>query len=58
MQTRDQTAPSAISADMALRLAQALNTSAEMWLEMQLKYELWQAAQRPRTPVAPLHTSR
>jgi addiction module HigA family antidote len=44
-----------ISADMALRLEQALGTSAEMWLEMQLKYELWEASQMPRTPVAPLH---
>ncbi|HET8790339.1 MAG TPA: HigA family addiction module antitoxin [Modicisalibacter sp.] len=44
-----------ISADMALRLEQALGTRAEMWLEMQLKYELWQASQRPRTPVTPLH---
>lgn len=44
-----------ISADMALCLEQALGTNAEMWLEMQLKHELWQAAQRPRAPVAPLH---
>ena len=44
-----------ISADMALRLEQALDTSAEMWLEIQLKYELWQASQRPRVPVTPLH---
>jgi len=44
-----------ISADMALRLEQALGTSAEMWLEMQLKYELWQASQRPRAQVMPLH---
>ena len=44
-----------ISADMALRLEQALGTNAEMWLEMQLKHELWQASQRPRAPVAPLH---
>ena len=29
-----------ISADMALRLEQALGPSAEMWLAMQLKYEL------------------
>ncbi|TDU23167.1 addiction module HigA family antidote [Chromohalobacter marismortui] len=42
-----------ISADMALRLEQALGTSAELWLEMQLKYELWQAAQRPRAQVPP-----
>ncbi|MHA3027795.1 HigA family addiction module antitoxin [Chromohalobacter israelensis] len=46
-----------ISADMALRLEQALGTSAEMWLEMQLKYELWQAAQRPRAQVTPLHAA-
>lgn len=44
-----------ISADMSLRLEQALGTSAEMWLEMQLKYELWQASQRPRAQVTPLH---
>ncbi|MCE8014392.1 HigA family addiction module antitoxin [Billgrantia desiderata] len=46
-----------ISADMALRLEQALGTSAEMWLEMQLKYELWQASQRPRAQVTPLHAA-
>lgn len=40
-----------ISADMALRLEQALGTSAEMWLAMQMKYELWQAAQRPKAKV-------
>ena len=44
-----------ISADMALRLEQALGTSAEMWLEMQLKYELWIASQQPRAAVSPLH---
>ncbi|SDM28061.1 plasmid maintenance system antidote protein, XRE family [Modicisalibacter muralis] len=42
------------SAGMALRLEQALGTSAEMWLEMQLKHELWQASLRPRAPVVPL----
>ncbi|WP_346795869.1 HigA family addiction module antitoxin [Halomonas sp. Bachu 37] len=46
-----------VSADMALRLEQALGTSAEMWLEMQLKYELWQASQRPRAQVTPLHAA-
>ncbi|MDZ7851746.1 MAG: HigA family addiction module antitoxin [Halomonas sp.] len=44
-----------ISADMALRLEQALGTSAEMWLEMQMKHELWLASQRSRTQVTPLH---
>jgi antitoxin HigA-1 len=46
-----------ISADMALRLEQALGTRAEMWLEMQIKYELWQASQRPRAQVTPLHAA-
>jgi addiction module HigA family antidote len=32
-----------ISADMALRIAGATNTSAESWLNMQLKLDLWEA---------------
>ena len=40
-----------ISADMALRLSAALDTSAEMWLSMQSAYDLWQAEQRPRPKV-------
>jgi addiction module HigA family antidote len=35
-----------ISAEMALRLAKAFNTSAEMWLKMQQNHDLWQASQR------------
>ena len=34
-----------ISADMALRLAQAFNTSAELWLNLQRNYDLWHAAE-------------
>ncbi|WP_273430473.1 HigA family addiction module antitoxin [Chitinibacter tainanensis] len=41
-------AHSGISADMALRLADALGTSSESWLQMQINYDLWQAAQKPR----------
>jgi addiction module HigA family antidote len=40
-----------VSAEMALRLSQALDTSAEMWLSMQLAYDLWQAKQKPRPKV-------
>lgn len=40
-----------ISADMALRLAAGLGTSAESWLQMQLNYDLWQAEQKPQPPV-------
>jgi addiction module HigA family antidote len=43
-----------VSADMALRLGDALGTSAEMWLSMQLAYDLWKAEQRPRPRVAKL----
>lgn len=32
-----------VSAEMALRLSQALGTSAEMWLTMQIAHDLWQA---------------
>jgi addiction module HigA family antidote len=35
-----------ITADMALRLAKALNTSPDVWLNMQQSYDLWQAGQR------------
>lgn len=38
---------SGISADMAIRLSCALNTSADMWLGMQMQYDLWQVRQKP-----------
>lgn len=44
----------AISADMALRLAAGLGTSAESWLQMQAAYDLWQAAKKRRPKVQPL----
>ena len=40
-----------VSAEMALRLEAALGTSAEMWLEMQAGYNLWQARQQRRPKV-------
>jgi addiction module HigA family antidote len=40
-----------VSAEMAIRLAQALDTNAEMWLNMQSTYDLWQAKQRPHPKV-------
>jgi len=36
-----------VSASMALRLEAALGTRAEMWLEMQANYDLWEARKRP-----------
>ena len=43
-----------ISADMALRLADALGTSADMWLGMQSAYDLWQARRKKRPKVKTL----
>lgn len=43
-----------ISADMALRLQDALGTRAEMWVGLQSQYELWQASQRKRPKVRPI----
>jgi addiction module HigA family antidote len=39
-----------VTADMALRLAAWLGTSAEMWLGMQSAWDLWQAERSGRLP--------
>ena len=38
----------AVTPDMALRLSKALNTSAELWLNLQTSYDLWNAASMSR----------
>lgn len=40
-----------ISAEMALRLADALGTSPDLWAGMQAKYDLWQASKKRRVKV-------
>lgn len=40
-----------ISAEMALRLSEAMGTSPELWTGMQSQYELWHASQRSRKKV-------
>ena len=47
-------AKAGVSAEMALRLAAWLGTSAEVWLEMQSAWDLWQAEQKPLPEVLPL----
>ena len=37
-----------ISAEMALRLSDALGTTPELWTGMQAQYDLWQASKKPR----------
>lgn len=44
-----------VTADMALRLAAWLGTSADMWVGMQTAWDLWQAKRRsPHHEVKPL----
>ncbi len=37
-----------ISAEMALRLSEALGTTPELWIGMQSQYDLWQASKNRR----------
>jgi len=43
----------AISADMAIRLAQWLGGSPEIWLRLQLQYDLWHAEKNSKIKVKP-----
>jgi addiction module HigA family antidote len=43
-----------ISADMAIRLSEALDTSPEFWLNLQMQYDLWIASQRQRPEIKKL----
>ena len=40
-----------VSAEMAICLAAAFGTSAEMWLSMQSAYDLWIARRQPRPKI-------
>ncbi len=37
---------SAVSPEMAVKLSEAFNTSADLWLNLQKKYDLWIAEQK------------
>ena len=43
-----------ISADMALKLSDALGTSPELWIGIQTQYDLWRASQHRHKRVTPL----
>ena len=45
---------SGVSADMALRLSEALGTSPELWLNLQMQFDLWQASRARRKKVTRL----
>jgi len=40
-----------ISAEMALRLSDALGTSPELWVGMQSQYDLWHASKKRRPKI-------
>ena len=46
-----------ISAEMALRLSDALATSPELWIGMQAQYDLWQASKKRRRKLARIPVS-
>lgn len=50
-------AKAAISAEMAIRLGQALNTAPIFWLNMQSEYDLWQAEQRCDIHIQPFFST-
>lgn len=43
-----------VSADMALRLSEALGTSPELWTGMQSQYDLWRASRKKRKKISRL----
>ena len=43
-----------ISADMALRLAQWLGTSPDLWMGLQVQFDLWQAGKQQRPDIVPI----
>jgi addiction module HigA family antidote len=43
-----------ISAEMALRLSDALGTTPELWTGMQAQYDLWQASRKRRKKITRL----
>ncbi len=45
---------SGISAEMALRLSEALGTSPQLWIGMQAEYDLWEAQQHHRKRIPPI----
>jgi addiction module HigA family antidote len=46
-----------ITAEMDLKLSEALGQTPGLWIRMQAAYDLWQAEQLPRQPVAPIRAA-
>ena len=46
-----------ITAEMDLKISEALGQPPGLWIRMQVAYDLWQAEQRPRQHVAALRVA-
>jgi len=49
-----------VTPDMAIRLSRALNTTPELWMNLQTKYDLWNAYRKQETwqKIQPLESVR
>lgn len=46
-----------ISADMAIRLSEALDTTPEFWLNLQMQHDLWSASRKSRPSISKISPS-
>ncbi len=46
-----------ISPDMALRLSEALATSPDLWIGMQMQFDLWRSSKKTRKKISRLVTA-
>jgi addiction module HigA family antidote len=46
-----------VSADLAVRLAEAFKTEPELWLRLQMQFDLWIAAKQPRSRIKPFESN-
>jgi len=44
----------AVSMDMALRLAAAFRTEPDLWLRLQMQYDLWKVSKQKKVSVRPM----
>ena len=47
-----------VSAEMSLKLSEAFGTSPDLWMKLQLQYDLWKAAQKKRKKIRLLPSRR
>jgi addiction module HigA family antidote len=45
-----------VNADLAVRLAEAFKTEPELWLRLQMQYDLWIAAKQQRAKIKPFES--